>query len=233
LGEPITSTYTPTKTTITPLQPPPLHWSNTLSWFPISPALAAAGAPRAASTGHAHRLPPPRIITTAVKSLPPLCTSESSQRRRDPPQRANARTSRVICVTAAPTPSYVGRRSSYTLLRRCTAGVNRAALTSHARHTTQRGQCWVTRTSTSTGGRWRADARRAASPSGFRDAPRTSAAAAGDGDGGWTELLEEPLRKVLEELLSSVHLRTEGVGARPRRRCGWCALGGCLAMTRW
>jgi hypothetical protein len=99
--------------------------------------------------------------------------------------------------------------------------VNRAALTSHARHTTQRGQCWVTRTSTSTGGRWRADARRAASPSGFRDAPRTSAA--GDGDGGWTELLEEPLRKVLEELLSSVHLRTEGVGARPRRRCGCCA----------
>ena len=90
----------------------------------------------------------------------------------------------MICVTAAPTPSYVGRRSSYTLLRRCTAGVNRAALTSHARHTTQRGQCWVTRTSTSTGGRWRADARRAASPSGFRDAPRTSAAAAGDGDGG-------------------------------------------------
>ena len=51
--------------------------------------------------------------------------------------------------------------------------------------------------------------------------------------GGWTELLEEPLRKVLEELLSSVHLRTEGVGARPRRRYGWCALGGCLAMTRW
>jgi hypothetical protein len=46
--------------------------------------------------------------------------------------------------------------------------------------------------------------------------------------GGWTELLGEPLRKVLEELLSSVHLRTEG-GARPRRRCGWCALGGCLA----
>jgi hypothetical protein len=31
--------------------------------------------------------------------------------------------------------------------------------------------------------------------------------------GGWTRLLEEPLRKVLEELLSRVHLRTEGVGA--------------------
>ena len=141
----------------------PLTGQTGLSWFPISPALAAAGIPRAASTGHAHRLPPPRIITTAVKSLPPLCTSESSQRRLDPPLRADARTSRVIFVTAAPTPSYVGRRSSYTLLRRCTAGVNRAALTSHARHTTQRGQCWVTRTSTSTGGRWRADARRAAS----------------------------------------------------------------------
>ena len=113
-------------------------------------------------------------------------------------------------------------------------GCEQSALTSHARHTTQRGQCWVTRTSTSTGGRWRADARRAASPSGFRDAPRTSAERRETVTaGGWTELLEEPLRKVLEELLRSVHLRTEGVGARPRRRYGWCSLGGCLAMTRW
>jgi hypothetical protein len=51
--------------------------------------------------------------------------------------------------------------------------------------------------------------------------------------GGWTELPKELVEKVLEELLTSVHLRRERVGARHWRRCGWCPLGGCLGMTRW
>jgi hypothetical protein len=60
----------------------------------ISPALAATGAPRAASTGRAHRLPQLRIITTAAKSLlPPLCTRRCLNGGSDPP--ASQRTYRA------------------------------------------------------------------------------------------------------------------------------------------
>jgi hypothetical protein len=76
--------------TITSLHPPPPQ-ANTLSWFPISPALAATGAPRAAFTGHAHRLPQPRIITTAAKSLsrPSARASLSTAARSTPSEPAH------------------------------------------------------------------------------------------------------------------------------------------------
>jgi hypothetical protein len=108
----------------------PLTGQAPYLWFPISPALAAAAAPDM------------RIVYLHPALSQPLSrASRPSARARalngGAPQRANARTSRVICVTAAPTPSYVGRRSSYTLPRRCTAGVNSGSdLPREAHHTT-------------------------------------------------------------------------------------------------
>jgi hypothetical protein len=51
------------------------------------------------------------------------------------------------------------------------------------------------------------------------------------------ELPEELLREVLEALeaveFCAPQDGTGAGGARPRRRCGWCAVGGSVAMTRW
>ena len=67
---------------------------------------------------------------------------------------------------------------------------------------------------------------------------RTSAAEARGGRGGQHgERVSGAAGGAAEEgaagLLSSVHLRTEAGGARPRRGCGWCAVGGSVTTTRW
>ena len=71
-----------------------------------------------------------------------------------------------------------------------------------------------------------------------RDGARTSAAEARGGRGGQHgERVSGAAGGAAEEgaagLLSSVHLRTEAGGARPRRGCGWCAVGGSVTTTRW
>jgi hypothetical protein len=54
--------------------------------------------------------------------------------------------------------------------------------------------------------------------------------AAGEGS-GWADMPGDLLAKVLEEL--EVAETETGVGARPQRRCGWCAVDGSTTMTRW
>ena len=74
--------------------------------------------PRAASTGHSHRLSPPRLDTTAG-SASPLCGDTISSWRLSSPTREPARTVCMARVTSSPARSRVGRRTSYTLLRLC------------------------------------------------------------------------------------------------------------------
>jgi hypothetical protein len=60
---------------------------------------------------------------------------------------------------------------------------------------------------------------------------RHVAAEVGSTESGWEELL----RKVLEALQAAEQCAPQdrGWGARPLRWCGWCALGGSAATTRW
>jgi hypothetical protein len=49
-------------------------------------------------------------------------------------------------------------------------------------------------------------------------------------ESGWAELLT----KVLQALQPAEQCAPQdGGGARPLRRCGWCAVGGSAATTRW
>jgi hypothetical protein len=70
-----------------------------------------------------------------------------------------------------------------------------------------------------------------------RDGPASEAEARGGGGGQHGERVSGAAGGAADEgaagLLSSVHLWTEAGGARPRRGCGWCAVGGSAAIARW
>ena len=72
-----------------------------------------------------------------------------------------------------------------------------------------------------------------------RDVPASAAVACGVGvrqhESGWAKLPVELLRKMLQALQAAEQCAPQdrGWGARPLRWCGWCALGGSAATTRW
>jgi hypothetical protein len=55
-------------------------------------------------------------------------------------------------------------------------------------------------------------------------------------ESGWAELPEELLRKVLEALQAVEQCAPQDGGwggwSKASRRCGWCAVGGSVAMMR-
>jgi hypothetical protein len=73
-----------------------------------------------------------------------------------------------------------------------------------------------------------------------RDVPASAAVACGVGvrqhESGWAKLPVELLRKMLQALQAAEQWAPQGqrlVGARPRRRRGWCAVDGSAATMRW
>jgi hypothetical protein len=97
--------------------PPASHKPPLRPGIPLFQRSAPAPSYHAASTGHAHRLPPPRLITTPGSAPRTLRSARALFLASDPTQRASSYVPlRVHRVTVAPTPSYAER---VTLLRWC------------------------------------------------------------------------------------------------------------------